>query len=321
MAAAPSARDPAGRGDRPRGARGDRHRSRLAPRPDHARRSRQRLGGSRRDARRTLRALGAVRDPAAGAGGGARRTGSAAGPRAARGTGRHHAVALGQGQRRRAAADPSKGVGARRLPRRHENRGQRNRAAPGTVARRKGDGTRARHPGIVRDALAGAAEGIDRRRRARRADRPADPADRPAARLPLADRGADPARLRRDHRTRLARGPLFPHRLVLDRRLRADRLHDDRARLRGRLRAPHGLALPRGAGGRGRAARGGAKTQAPRRPDRRLRGLDPAALDARLAVDPARLAAGQPRRDGGDGRRPQRHRRDRGRTGDPHPGR
>ncbi len=202
-----------------------------------------------------------------------------------------------------------------------ENGGQRNRAASGTAARRKGDGAGARHPGVLRDALAGAAEGIDRRRRARRADRAADPADRPAARLPLAGRGGDPARLRRDHGARLARGPLLPHRLVLDRRLRADRLHDDRARLRRRLRAADGVALPRGAGGRGRAGRGGAKNQAPRRADRRLRGLDPAALDARLAADPARLAAGQPRRDGGDGRRPQRHRRHRGRPGDPHPGR
>src|ERR1700761_6279799 len=321
MAPAPSARDPAGRGDRPRGAGGDRHRRRLAPRPDHARRPRQRLGGSRRDARRTLRALGAVRDLAAGPGRGARRTGPEAGPRAARRTGRHHALALGQGQRRRAAPDPSEGAGARRFPCRHENGGQRNRAAPGRVARRKGDGTGARHPGVVRDALARAAEGIDRRRRARRADRAADPADRPAAGLPLAGRGGDPARLRRDHGARLTRGPLFPHRLVLDRRLRADRLHDDRARLGGRLRAADGVALPRGAGGRGRADRGGAKNQAPRRPDRRLRRVDAAALDARLAADPARLAAGQPRRDGGDGRRPQRHRRHRGRPGDPHPGR
>ena len=41
--------------------------------------------------------------------------------------------------------------------------------------------------------------------RARRADRAADPADRPLARLPLAGRGADPARLRRRLGLRLAR--------------------------------------------------------------------------------------------------------------------
>ena len=44
-----------------------------------------------------------------------------------------------------------------------------------------------------------------------------------------------------------------------DRRLRADRLHDDGPGAGGRLRAADGLPLPRGAGGRGRAARGGAR--------------------------------------------------------------
>ena len=56
-----------------------------------------------------------------------------------------------------------------------------------------------RHPDRLRHHLAGDPGRIDLLQRARRADRLAVPAARPAARLPLADRGGDPARLRRDH--------------------------------------------------------------------------------------------------------------------------
>ena len=52
-----------------------------------------------------------------------------------------------------------------------------------------------------------------------------------------------------------------------------------------------------------------------RRPHDGLRRQHPAALDAGLALHPAGLAARLAGRDGGDGRRPQRHRRDPGRPG------
>ena len=88
---------------------------------------------------------------------------------------------------------------------------------------------------------------LDRRRRA---DRDPLPAARPAARLPLAGRRGDPARLRRGHGDRLARRARDRRQLDRDRRLRADRLLDDGPGARGRLRPLDGLALPRGAGGR-----------------------------------------------------------------------
>ena len=133
-----------------------------------------------------------------------------------------------------------------------ERGGQRDR--PGTEPDPRDDDPAAgsRDPDRLRDALAGDPGRLDRRHQARRADRPADPADRPAARLPLAGRRGDTARLRRRDRDRLARAALDPDRLVQRRRLRADRLHDDGPGARGRLRAADGLALPRRAG---RAAR------------------------------------------------------------------
>ena len=83
-------------------------------------------------------------------------------------------------------------------------------------------------PDGLRHPLAGAPGRVDLRQRAGRADRPADPADRPPARLPLADRGGDPARPSARSRSSISRGVLT---IVTSwcrrRRLRADRLHDD----------------------------------------------------------------------------------------------
>ena len=111
----------------------------------------------------------------------------------------------------------------------------------------RGDPDRLRHP------LAGDPGRIDPRHPPQRADRPADPAARPAARLPLAGRGDHPAHLRGDHGDHLARGPGAALLGDLDRRLRADRQHDDGVSPGGGLRPVDGLPLPRRARRRGRA--------------------------------------------------------------------
>ena len=183
--------------------------------------------------------------------GGDRPPGPGAGPRAARAT---RAVTTlspwDRGSVAAPAAQPAPGADPRRLPRRHSTtRSTTPSPSSNEILDEQIHAAGARDPDRLRDPLAGDPGRVDRRRRARRADRPADPADRPPARLPLAGRGGDPARLRRGHRGRLARPALHPHRLVRHRRLRAHRLHDDGPGARGRLRAADGLALPRGAGG------------------------------------------------------------------------
>ena len=144
---------------------------------------------------------------------------------------------------------------------------------------------------------------------------------RPPARLPLAGRGGDPARLRRGHGRRLARPALRPHRLVRHRRLRADRLHDDGPGARGGLRPADGLPLPRGARRRGRPARGGGDDPPHRRAHHGLRRQHPAALDAGRVLRRPRLAARLAGGDRGPGGRAQRPRRDRRRPGGARPAR
>ena len=156
-----------------------------------------------RHAARTLRRLGALRDPAARA----RRARSTARARswsarcAPRPAG-HHALALGPRRGRppaaRARARPWSSPTSTSTSTEAVNDTvaelnailERDRSTPPVRATQTGYATLSR---AIQD------ESI-RRRRAQRADRAADPADRPPARLPLAGRGGDPARLRRRRR-------------------------------------------------------------------------------------------------------------------------
>ena len=115
-----------------------------------------------------------------------------------------------------------------------------------------------------------------------------------------------------------SRGSSLLHVLVRHRRLRADGLHDDGPGPGSGLCAADGLALPRGAGRRGRPADAAAADPPHRRPHDGLRREHPAlSMLVSLFVVPgpaARLAG----RDGGHGRRPQRLRRHPGRPGAAH---
>ena len=184
-----------------------------------------------------------LRGPAAGA----RTPGPGADPRPAPRPQGHHPLPLGPGLGAAPAPQPAPGADPRRLPRRPRPGGQRNRPQAQPHPRRTDPRTGARDPVGLRQHLAGAPGRVDLRQRARRADRDPGPADRPPARLPLAGRRRDPARLRRDHRVRLAGNPLRDHLVARHRRLRPHRLHDDGAGAGSRLLAADGLPLPRGA--------------------------------------------------------------------------
>ena len=174
---------------------------------------------------------------------------------------------------------PRKAPDPRRLPSRR--RGVGRARGPRSGADSGGDGPPAgrRHAVRLRHALAGAAGRIARSTRTRRADRDPAAPDRPAARLPLAGRGGDPARLRRAAVFADPRRPRPARLRVRDRRLLARRLHDDGARPRGRLLAVDRLPLPRGARRRGRrrceAAR---RTRRDRRPHHRCSPAPPCSL-------------------------------------------
>ena len=96
------------------------------------------------------------------------------------------------------------------------------------------------------------------------------------------------------------------HPLGRCRRLRAHRLHDDGPCLRRGLCAVDGLALPRGAGRRGRPEGGGDPDPAYRRADDRLRRQHPDRGDAGRPLHRPRRAARLARRDRDPGRDPER---------------
>ena len=219
--------------------------------------------------------------------------------------------------RRRAGADP------RRLPRRPENGGQRDRAGTRTASssRRSTPPVRATQTGFATLSRAIQDESLDAAERGELLALPfllivlllvfRSPV---AAAIPLAF-GA---------MTVIAsRGILyFFTGWFDDRRLRADRLHDDGPGARGRLRAADGLALPRGAGRRGRAR------ARRRRRTRRTAGRTTMFAGSTLLLSmlvslfilPGSLLVSLAG-DAGDGRRPQRRRGDDRRAGDPHPAR
>ena len=204
-------------------------------------------------------------------------------------------------------ADRDRGQGERRRTRRN----------PRTADQAAGQSD----PVGLPDPLEGPPGRVDLRQRAGRADRPPDPPDRPPARLPIADRGGDPAHLRGDHGLHLQRRPDDRHPLGRCRRLRADRLHDDGPCLRRGLCAVDGLALPRGAGRRGRPEGGGDPDPAYRRADDRLRRQHPDRGDAGRPLHRPRRSARLARRDGDPGRDPQCLGRDDRRPGGARPAR
>ena len=179
---------------------------RLQPRgkaqPDHARNPRHDLGRGQRDAARALRRLGAVRDPPARP---ARRRSTArarswSAPCAA--TRRSRRSLPGTAARSAACGpDPARALIVADFHVGIDEAVDETVPLARTHPRRTIHAAGARDPDRLRDALAGDPGRVDRRHRARRADRPADPADRPPARLPLAGRGGDPARLRRRSRS------------------------------------------------------------------------------------------------------------------------
>ncbi len=219
---------------------------------DLAQRPRDRLGPSRRARSPLLRRQRPLRDPAAGTARRARSPGAGLDPQAAHRSGCLDRLALGQGKRRQPAPEPAQGADPGRLPRQRRGGGEEHRPLPRPHARRTdqapgaGGGERLRQPLAGDDRRVGALD------RPGRVDRDPLPAAGPAARLPLAGRGGDTARLRRRRRDRLARRARDRRPLDPDRRLRPDRLLDDGLGPGGRLRPLDGLALPRGAGGRHR---------------------------------------------------------------------
>ena len=263
-----------------------------APQPVLARRSRHGRQPRQQDPAPVLRRFLALRDPAPGPGEGDRRTGPGARPHASRQRPESDdRLALGQGQSRQPAPGAEQGAGPRRLPRQQQRSRPLQSRRTQRHPRRKGDAAAAGDADRLRDPLEGDPGRIDRRLRAHRADRPAGPAARPPARLPLAGRGPDPALLRRDHRDLLTRGADPALRDDLDRRLRARGQHDDGVSPGRGLRPADGLPLPRRARQRRRAVRSRRDHPQDRRADHRLRRQHPVPGDGRRDPDPARGAA------------------------------